>query len=145
MPDKTIKFEIVTPEKIVLKTDISQVTVPTQDGDITVLPKHTPLVSILKPGVIELKDKEGNDDVLSVSGGFIEVLRNKVVILADTAERAEELDEKKLEDARKKAQDALENIRHEDTHKYADALVHLERELARTKSLKRWRDLKGKR
>jgi len=96
---KTIKFEIVTPERTVMKEEILQITVPTQSGEITVLPDHIPLVSILKPGVLELKKADGEVEVISVSGGFIEVLKNKIVILADSAERAVELDEAEIEAA----------------------------------------------
>lgn len=85
---KIIKFEIVTPERTVLKQDILQVTLPTQSGEITILPDHIPLVSILKPGVLKIKTADQETEIMSVSGGFIEVLRDKVVILADTAERA---------------------------------------------------------
>lgn len=140
--DKTIKFEIVTPERVVLKEEISQVTVPTKEGEITVLPKHTPLVSTLKPGVIELKKKTGEVVIMSVSGGFIEVLRNKVIILADTAERAEELDLKRAEEARVRAEKIKEETRHEDAESFAAITAQLEKELARTKAVRRWKNLK---
>jgi len=140
--DKTIKFEIVTPERVVLKEEISQVTVPTKEGEITVLPKHTPLVSTLKPGVIELKKKTGELVIISVSGGFIEVLRNKVVILADTAERAEELDLIRAEEARVKAEEIKKDTRHEDAENFAAITAQLEKELARTRAVKKWKKLK---
>jgi len=139
---KTIKFEIVTPERVVLKEEISQVTVPTKEGEITVLPKHTPLVSTLKPGVIELKKKTGELVIISVSGGFIEVLRNKVVILADTAERAEELDLIRAEEARVKAEEIKKDTRHEDAENFAAITAQLEKELARTRAVKKWKKLK---
>lgn len=140
--DKTIKFEVVTPERVVLKESIRQVTVPTRDGEITVLPNHTPLISILKPGVIELKKENGEMEVMSVSGGFIEVLKNKVVILADTAERAEELDLKRAEEARVRAEKIKEETRHEDAASFAAITAQLEKELARTRAIKRWKNLK---
>jgi len=140
--DKTIKFEIVTPERVVLKEEISQVTVPTKEGEITVLPKHTPLVSTLKPGVIELKKKTGEVVIMSVSGGFIEVLRNKVVILADTAERAEELDLIRAEEARARAEEIKKETRQEDSEKFAAITAQLEKELARTRAVKKWRKIK---
>ena len=79
---KTIKFEIVTPERVVLKQDIVSITAPTQSGEITILPDHIPLVSILKPGVVEVKLADGETEIIAVSGGFIEVLKEKIVILA---------------------------------------------------------------
>jgi len=73
MADKIIHFEIVTPERVVLKEEVMQITVPTMMGEITVLPNHIPLVASLQPGVIEIKKKDGLPEVMSVSGGFIEV------------------------------------------------------------------------
>ena len=145
MPDKTIKFEIVTPEKVVLEEDISQVTVPSKEGEITVLPKHTPLIVGLKPGVIELINKKGEIRIMSISGGFIEVLRNKVVILADSADRAEELDEKEIEKAKKRAQESLKDLRHFDQERFTNISAQITRELAKTKALERWKNVNSRR
>lgn len=142
--DKTIRFEIVTPERVVLKEDIYQVTAPTRDGEITVLPDHTPLVSILNPGVVEIKKHDGSINVISLSGGFIEVLRNKVVILADTAERAEEIDLERAEEARSRAEAAIKDLRQFDAERYANIAGQIAKELARTKAVSRWRNLNHK-
>ncbi len=139
---KEIKFEIVTPERVVLKKTISQVIVPTKEGEITVLPKHMPLVSLLVPGVIELKSKQGEKRVVSISGGFIEVLRNKVVILADTAERAEEIDVQRAEEARKKAEESMKNLRRFDKERYTSIEALISKELARSKAVSRWKKIK---
>jgi len=145
MPDKKrIKFEIATPERVVLKEEILQVTVPTIEGDITVLPKHSPLVSILRPGVLELKKMDGSIEIISVSGGFVEVLLNKIIILADTAERAEEIDLERAEEARQKAEESLKNLRNVDSTQFANLSAMIEKELARTRSAKKWRSLKGR-
>ena len=145
MPEqKRIKFEIVTPERVVLKEEVLQVTVPTIEGEITVLPKHSPLVSILKPGVLEMKKLDGTIEIASVSGGFVEVLLNKVIILADTAERAEEIDLERAEEARKKAEESLKNLRSVDASQFATLTALMEKELARTRTAKRWRNLKGR-
>lgn len=139
---KTIKFQIVTLEKVVLEQLISQVTVPTVSGEITVLPDHIPLVSILRPGVIELKNEEGEIEIMSVSGGFIEILRHKVVILADTAEIAKELSEERLLAAKKRAED--EKIKAENSDNYDISAVSLRLEIlaAREKAIYKWRRLK---
>ncbi|PKM91023.1 ATP synthase F1 subunit epsilon [Candidatus Falkowbacteria bacterium HGW-Falkowbacteria-1] len=145
MPDqKRIKFEIATPERVVLKEEIFQVTVPTVEGEITVLPKHSPLVSILKPGVLEVKKIDGEIEIISVSGGFVEVLLNKVIILADTAERAEEIDLERAEEAKRRAEESLKNIRSVDAAQFANIAAQIEKELARSRSVKRWRHLKGR-
>ncbi len=141
--NKTIKFEIATPERVVLKRQARQILVPTEEGEITILPEHTPLVSILKPGVIEAILEDNSTEIMSVSGGFVEVLKSKVVILADSAEHAEELDEKAIEEAKKKAQESKDRAESEDQVDFTEIAVKLERELARLKAVKKWRSLKG--
>lgn len=141
---KTINFEIVTPERTLLKTEILQVIIPTQEGDITVLPEHTPLVSNLKIGVLEITKEDGSIEVMSVAGGFLEVLLDKVVVLADNADRAQELDEEEIEKTRKKAEEALKNLRDDDKKMFAEISAQLERELAKTRSIKRWRNIKDR-
>lgn len=140
---KAIKFEIVTPEKVVLREDASQVTAPTKTGEITILPNHIPLVSSLMPGVIEIVKKDGQRDVISVAGGFIEVLKEKVVILADVAERAEDIDITRAEEAHQRAEESLKNIRHFDRERFANINASLARELARTKAVQRWKKIKS--
>jgi len=143
MADKTIKFEIVTPERVVWRKQIKQVTLPTKHGEITVLPNHIPLVASLMPGVIEFLDKDGERDVMSVSGGFVEVLKDKVVILADTAERAEEIEISRAEEARARAEKIKEDTRHEDREQFAGLSAKIAKELARTKAAKRWKKVRG--
>ena len=126
-----LKFEIITPERVVLKDEVDQITIPTAEGEITVLPNHIPLIAVLRPG--EIVAKKGKEEIaMACSGGFIEVTGDKVLILADTAEKAEELVEAEIEKARERAQKILEE-KHLDAEKYADAAAGLERELARLK------------
>jgi F-type H+-transporting ATPase subunit epsilon len=142
MSQKTIKFEIVTPERVVLKQEALQITMPTESGEITVLPDHIPLISILKSGVIEIKRADNVIEIMSVSGGFVEVLKDKIVILADTAERAEELDEKRIEEARKRAEEIKKNAKSADDVDFTAVAAKLEKELARMHAVDRWRRLK---
>ncbi len=142
MSDKIINFEIVTPERVVLKEEVAQVTVPTKQGEITVLPNHIPLVAGLMPGVIEVVKGDGTREVMSVSGGFIEVLKDKVVILADTAERAEEIDIKRVEEARRMAERTIKEMRKYDQKSFTDVSARIAKELARTKAVKRWKRIK---
>lgn len=141
MADKTIQFEIVTPEKKVLQEEITQVTLPTKEGELTILPGHIPLVSSLDSGIIEIAKQGGYHDIMSLSGGFVEVLRDKVVILADAAERAEEIDESEAEEARKTAEEEKEKLKHADRERYAYVVSKLSKELARTKAVKRWKNI----
>lgn len=86
-----LKLEIVTPEKRVLEAEVDSVTIPTSSGEVGILPNHAPLISALKPGLLSYSTK-GSGEKLAVSGGFVEVNKNKVAVLADTAETADEID-----------------------------------------------------
>ncbi len=138
-----IKFEIATPERVVLKIEeVKQVTVPTKEGEITVLPNHIPLVAFLQSGVVEVVTADDSKEVVSVSGGFIEVLKNKLVILADTAERAYEIDIDRAEEARKRAEQTIKEARRFDRAKFIEVSVAIAKELARSKAVKRWKRIK---
>ena len=143
MSQKTIKFEIVTPERVVLKQEILQITVPTTSGEITILPDHIPLVSVLQPGVIEVKRIDNIVEIMSVSGGFIEVMKDKIVILADTAERAEELDETRIKEAQARAEELKKTAKNRDDVEFTEVAARLEKELARLRAVNKWRRLKG--
>lgn len=104
---KKILFEIVTPEKIVFKDEIDALSVPTIDGQITIMSDHIPIITMLKSGEITIK--KGNDTTyLALSNGFLEVSDNHIKIIADNAEHAEEIDIKIAEEARIRAQKAKE-------------------------------------
>jgi len=141
---KTIQFEIVTPERTVLKQEILQITVPTTSGEITILPDHIPLVSVLQPGVIEVKRMGGVLEIMAVSGGFIEVGKdNRVVILADTAERAGELDETLVKEARERAEELKKEAKNRDDVEFMEVAAKVEKELARERALNKWRKFKA--
>lgn len=124
-----INFKIATPEKVVFKAEVDSITLPTTTGEITVLPNHRPLVSILKAG--EIKVKINNEESwLSVSGGFVEVLSTKVVVLADTAERSEEIDISRAEQAVQKAKE-LRETRITDSQEFAKLSAQIEKEMVR--------------
>jgi len=139
-----IKFKIVTPEKTVYEDSIDQVTLPTQEGEITVLPNHIPLISVLLPG--ELVIKKDNEEVdMAVSGGMVEVRKNEITILADTAERAEEIDLARAEEARERAEKLKdEKIRMDETE-YAAVASLMERNLARIKVARKHLSRRGMR
>jgi F-type H+-transporting ATPase subunit epsilon len=131
-----IKFKIVTPEKTVYEAEIDQVTLPTQEGEITVLPGHIPLISVLQAGELVAKT-DGKEIAMAVSGGIVEVRKNELVILADTAERAEEIDLKRAEEARERAEKLKEERIHTDESQYATAAAILEKNLARIRVAKK--------
>src|SRR5690348_8828928 len=108
-----IRLKIVTPERVVLETEVDSVTLTTQSGVITVLPNHIPLVSNLAPGEVHYK-KAGQEELLAISGGFVEVKSgNEVLLLADSAEFGHEIDLTRAEAARAKAQRFLTEVPHD--------------------------------
>ena len=104
----TMRLEIVTAEQVVYSEDVNSVLAPGTDGELGILPNHSPLLTTLKPGGIRVA-KDGDEIYMAVSGGFMEVLGNKVTILADTAERLEDIDSERAEQALTRAQDLLNN------------------------------------
>ena len=136
-----IKFKIATPEKIVYEDEVDQITLPTKMGEISVLPNHLPLVSSLLAGEILIK-KDNQEIPIAVAGGFVELNNNQMVILADNAERAEEIDEQRAEQARKKVKELLEQKRGAEEVDYTALAAKMERELARLKVVKKYRKLR---
>jgi F-type H+-transporting ATPase subunit epsilon len=102
----TIKLEIVTAERVVFTDDVDIVIAPGKDGELGILPQHAPLMTTLSSGEL-IARKSGQEFVMAISGGFLEVRADHVIILADSAERAEEIDIARAEEARKRAQEAL--------------------------------------
>jgi len=102
----SMRLEIVTAERLVYSEEIEVLVAPGIDGELGILPSHTPLLTELKPGEIRVvKDRE--DTYMAVSGGFMEVLGNKITILADTAEHIEEIDIERAEEALKNAEERV--------------------------------------
>ncbi len=132
MSEKKIKLKIVTPEKTVYEGEIGQITLPVSDGEVTILPNHRSYIASLKAGEIYLKT-EKDDLYIAVSGGFIEFDQNNLVVLADTAERAEEIDIKRAEQARKRAEELKKERIEMDDGEYARVAAAIEKELARIK------------
>lgn len=126
-----INLKIVTPEGIVYEDKVDSVSLMTETGEITILKNHVPIVSTLKAGELRLK-KNNKEELLVASTGFVEVRPgNQVIILADTAERAEELELEKIEEAKERARKLLEQAKNTDEVAFANAAAMMERELAR--------------
>jgi F-type H+-transporting ATPase subunit epsilon len=108
LTDVPLRVQIVTAEREVFAEDtVDMVVAPGSEGVLGILPRHAPLLTTLQPGVIRIKHGE-SEEAMAVSGGFLQVARDHVLILADTAERAEELDEARAEEARRRAREAIE-------------------------------------
>ena len=102
-----LRLEIVTAEREVLtEEDVDQVTAPAADGEITVLPRHASLITLLQPGELRFK-RRGEEVSLAVTGGFMEVHQSRVRVLADSAERAEEIDVERARAAAERARSLL--------------------------------------
>jgi F-type H+-transporting ATPase subunit epsilon len=133
----TFQIEIATPERIVYTGQAESVSLPTIDGEITVLAHHMPIVSLLKSG--ELMIKNGNNEFpMAVSGGFVRVEPDKIVILADYAERIEEISEERAEEARQRAEDLRKRTTSDDVE-FARLNAKLERDLNRLKIVRKYR------
>ena len=101
-----LNLEIVTPEKKVIDQSVDSVTIPTSGGEVGILPSHAPLISTLKPGILSYSTK-GATEKMFIAGGFVEVNSNKVSILADIAETADEIDVEKARSEREAAEKIL--------------------------------------
>ena len=100
-------LEIVTPERLAYSETVDSVVLPGSEGELGVLPHHAPLVSIL--GVGELRIRRGGvEELFAIAGGFLQVRPDKVVVMAETADMASEIDLEKAQEARKEAERALE-------------------------------------
>lgn len=104
----TIKLEIITAERQVLADDVNAVIAPGIEGELGILPHHAPLMTMLKPGELIIR-KDSQETYMSVSGGFLEIRPDKIIILADACERAEEIDIERAEEAKRRAEEALKS------------------------------------
>ena len=103
-----IKLEVVSAERLVYSDDVDTVIAPGVEGQLGILPHHAPLMTMLESG--ELLIKKGTDEIsLVVSGGFMEVRPDQIIVLADAAERIEEIDVTRAEEARRRAEEKLEH------------------------------------
>jgi F-type H+-transporting ATPase subunit epsilon len=120
----TLKLEIVTPEAMTFSEDVEMVTLPAAEGEMGVYPQHVPLMAQLVSGEI-IARKDGKDIFLAVGEGFVEITGERVAIMTDMAIRAENIDESKAEEARRKAEARLaERLDDEEAAVTTAALAH---------------------
>ncbi len=134
-------FSLITPERIVYQDDVDSVSLPTPDGEITVLTGHIPLVTMLGSGVMKLM-KGGTEQFLSCSNGVVKVDHRGMTVLADSADRADELVEADIEKAHEAARKAMTEVR-QDSEAFTHMSALLERETARLKTVRRHRGRKA--
>jgi F-type H+-transporting ATPase subunit epsilon len=120
----TLKLEIVTPDAKIFSEDVEMVTLPGVEGEMGIYPNHVPLLTQIVPGEIVAR-KSGQDFFLAIGEGFVEITGDHVAILADMAIRAENIDEAKAEEARRRAESRLaESLNDEESATVQAALTH---------------------
>ena len=125
----TIRLELVTPERLLLSEEVDEVVAPGYEGEFGVLPEHTQYLAILNIGLLRYR-KGSETRVVALGGGFAEVTPERVVVMAETAERAEEIDVERARRARERAEAALKEVTLDD-ETYAKAYAALQRALVR--------------
>jgi F-type H+-transporting ATPase subunit epsilon len=128
---------VITPDRSVYAGDAESVSLPTAQGEITVLPHHIPLISVVAPGTLTIR-KGGEETLVAVTRGVVEIDGRSLRVLVDTADRAEELEEAAVLQAKQRAENLLKERRH-DAEGFAEATALLEREISKLQVVRRHR------
>ncbi len=132
MPDGAMHLEIITPERVVYEKDIRSLTAPGIEGSLGVMPGHAPLVVRLATGIIKVRESDDKEPMeMFVSGGFMEVEPHRVVVMADIAEKASEIDAARAQAAKERAEARLRERMEQADH--ARARASLQRAMYRLK------------
>lgn len=129
-----LHLKVITPEKMLVDDQVSQVNIFTTQGQIGILPHHANLMAKLEPGELVIK-KEGKVESLAVGDGFLQVANNTLTVMTDLATYAQDIDEAALEEAKKRAEQALEQTLSDE--EYAETLANLEKSLAQLRVKRR--------
>ncbi|MEN9559892.1 MAG: hypothetical protein RLZZ502_1103 [Pseudomonadota bacterium] len=132
----TIHVDIVSAEKSLYSSEADLLIAPGESGEVGIMNMHTPLLTRLKPGSVRIQ-KGGEEELIYVSGGILEVQPDKITILSDTAERGADLDEARANEALKKAQEAMQNK--DAAIDYAAAQAELAQAIAQLQAIKKLR------
>jgi len=143
---KKIKLKVVTPERLILEEFVDQVSLPTTGGELTILPKHIPIIIRLKVGDI-VAVIDGEYAPMAVAGGFLEVKNGvdgmtEVVVLADFAEHVGELSDEKVDQAKARALELKKQMDNKEVVNFEHFESELERSLTRVKIADKWRTRK---
>lgn len=130
----TIRLKVITPRKIVMDKQVNSVTVPTSDGEITVLPHHVHLFSLLVEGIVKIK-KDGSEDDLAIGGGYLETNGETVTVLVSRAYGQNEIDKNLTDKAVEQAKLILSKST--DEKERAEALTIIRRSVIDSKLMKR--------
>ncbi len=137
----TIHVDVVSAEESIYAGEAEFVVLPGEEGELGIYPKHTPLITRIKPGTVRIKPVDGGEEqLIFVAGGILEVQPNVITVLADTAIRGHDLDEAKALEAHKQAQENLAN--RTGKMEYAEALAELAQAAAQIAAIRRLRQRK---
>jgi F-type H+-transporting ATPase subunit epsilon len=136
----TIQCEIVSQDRVVFSGDADIVVIPGMDGQMGILPRHTPVLTALNYGIITVR-KKGYEEHFTVAGGIAEVLPEKVTILADAAENVEEIDIERALKARESAEERLKQVTTTDVDRYLRVSSALRRSNLRLQAVQKYRKL----
>ncbi|MFZ2629439.1 MAG: F0F1 ATP synthase subunit epsilon [Rugosibacter sp.] len=133
----TVHVDVVSAEELIFSGLAEFVALPGEDGELGILPGHMPLMSRIKPGAVRIKLQDGEEELIFVAGGLLEVQPGLVTVLADTAIRGTDLDQAKAEEAKKRAEEALASRSAE--MDYARAQAELSEAIAQLSAIDRLR------
>ncbi|ELA09548.1 F0F1 ATP synthase subunit epsilon [Moraxella macacae 0408225] len=134
----TLQCNVVSARETIYTGEISMLIATGVEGEVGILAGHTPFITMLRPGAMQIKTANGNDEMVYISGGVLEVQPHMVTVLADTAVRAHDLDEAKIAKARHEAEQMLQNQKADiDT---SAAMAALAESLAQLQTLQKYRN-----
>ena len=126
----SFKFELVSPEKLLLSRDVTAVVVPGSEGEMTVMANHAPTMTAIKPGVVAVEAEGGDRDRFVVFGGFVDILPEGCTLLAESAVRVDDINradlDQRMQDAREDVADAKDDATRARAQEYLDHLTVLE-------------------
>ncbi len=137
----TIRVEIVSAEQEIWSGEGTMVFAPGEVGELGIAPRHTPLITRLKPGDVRVQQEGGEEQFFFISGGLLEVQPHLVTILSDTALRADDLDMAAAEEAQKRAEEAIRD--QTSAMEYAQAKAELANAVAQLRAIEKLREIKG--
>ncbi|ADJ29845.1 F0F1 ATP synthase subunit epsilon [Nitrosococcus watsonii] len=137
----TMHVDIVSAEREIFSGTVNMLFAPAEMGEVGIMPRHAPLITRLKPGEVRLQRPEGQEDFFYVSGGLLEVQPHVVTVLADTAQRAADIDEAAALAAKQRAEEALQD--QEGKMDYARAQAELAEAIAQLRAIQRIRKKLG--
>ena len=130
-PTHMLHVDVVSAHESIYSGEARFVVLPGETGELGIYPRHTPLITRVKPGSVRIEKPDGEEEFVFIAGGILEVQPNRVTVLSDTAIRGKDLDEEKAGEARRAAEAALKNAKSEvDVHKAQSELAILAAEIA---------------